>query len=111
MLTLFFTYLGTGILSIIVGIPLMQRRIKRNPWYGVRLPKTLADDRIWYEANAYGGRALCIAGIIQTAASIAFYLFCQHTGSVLLYVTACPIIVLVVWVVCVSSMMKYVNRL
>ncbi len=52
------------------SIPLIQRRIKPNPWYGFRVPKTLRDERIWYQANAYSGVLLFLSGAITTAAAI-----------------------------------------
>lgn len=54
--------LAVGILFLIVGFPLMQRKIKRNRWYGVRFPSTLSDDAVWFPVNEQGGRYLVVLG-------------------------------------------------
>ncbi len=51
-----------GLLFIALSIPLAQRRIGPNRWYGFRTRKTLGSSEIWYPANAYAGRLLCNAG-------------------------------------------------
>jgi uncharacterized membrane protein len=56
--------LGIGALSIVVGIPLASRRVPPNRWYGLRIPATLADEHVWYEANAVTGRDLIVVGIV-----------------------------------------------
>jgi uncharacterized membrane protein len=55
-------FVGTGLLLVALGWPLARRRIKPNRWYGVRLPATFADERVWYEANALAGRDMMLLG-------------------------------------------------
>src|SRR5690348_878345 len=64
-------YLITGLMFMGISIPLIQRKIKPNPWYGFRVPKTLQDERIWYQANAYSGVLLFLSGTITAIAAIA----------------------------------------
>jgi len=45
-------------LSIVCAIPLAQRKVKMNRWYGIRVRKTLTSHENWEKINAYGGRAL-----------------------------------------------------
>lgn len=52
----------SGLVLVGVGIPLMRRRVPPNPWYGVRFPSTLADERTWYAVNERSGRDLLILG-------------------------------------------------
>jgi hypothetical protein len=54
---------AAGVLIIGLGIPLWRRRIAPNWTYGVRFPATLADERVWYEINARGGRDLVFIGL------------------------------------------------
>jgi len=54
---------ATGPLLVALGIPLMRRRVRPNIWYGVRTRDTLADERVWYEVNAMGGRDLVVLGV------------------------------------------------
>jgi len=54
-----------GVVFVGLGIPLAQKRVAPNHWYGLRVPATLADETIWYEANARTGKDLLwLAGIV-----------------------------------------------
>jgi uncharacterized membrane protein len=53
--------IGVAVVTALIALPLALRKIPRNRLYGVRTRRTLADDRVWYEANAYGGRCLMVA--------------------------------------------------
>ena len=56
--------LALGALTIAIGIPLADRRVPRNRWYGVRTRTTLGDQHIWYEVNALAGRDLVVLGVV-----------------------------------------------
>jgi uncharacterized membrane protein len=51
---------ATGCLCLVLGFPLMLRKVRMNRWYGVRLPKSFASDENWYKINEYGGRQLML---------------------------------------------------
>jgi uncharacterized membrane protein len=55
------------VVMIPLGIPMMLRKIKPNLIYGFRTRKTLSDPEIWYEANAYAGKAMVVAGTVSLA--------------------------------------------
>jgi uncharacterized membrane protein len=55
-------FVCTGLLLVGLSIPLLLRRVKPNGWYGFRVRKTLSDERIWYESNAYMAKWLLISG-------------------------------------------------
>ncbi len=57
-------YILTGLLLIGVSVPLVRRRVRPNPLYGFRTPKTLGDEEIWYDANEFSGRMLLRAGAV-----------------------------------------------
>jgi SdpI/YhfL family protein len=57
-------FLGVGVLSVAVGIPLAKRRVPRNRWYGLRIAATFASEQVWYEANAAMGRDLIALGCV-----------------------------------------------
>ena len=64
------------ILAAVIGalsVPLILRKVGRNVVYGVRTRKTLSDDAIWYEANAYGGWALLLASVAMAAAACVLF--------------------------------------
>lgn len=69
LLALFFV--GGGLLLIAISIPLIQRRVKPNSWYGFRTPTTLSNEAIWYDANAYAGRWLLAVGTVGLVTAIA----------------------------------------
>ena len=48
----------SGLLLIVLAIPLWLRRVPPNKLYGVRFRSTLADSETWYEINARAGRNL-----------------------------------------------------
>ena len=55
---------GVAALTALIALPLALRQIPRNRLCGVRTRRTLADDRVWYETNAYGGRCLIVASAV-----------------------------------------------
>jgi hypothetical protein len=71
MLTwLVLTFVVTGLVFIVLSIPMIQRKVKPNRWYGFRVPKTLNNPDIWYEANAYMGRWLFAMGAITVVLAV-----------------------------------------
>lgn len=63
-------FIGTGVLLIALSIPLIRRRVRPNALYGLRVPATLSDEVVWYEANARSGRDLCILGCVQVLVAV-----------------------------------------
>lgn len=61
-LNIVFLYLGLLIVGL--SVPMILRCVTPDPWYGFRTPKTLADEGVWYAANAYSGRLLLMLGAI-----------------------------------------------
>ena len=52
----------TGLLLIVLAVPLIRRRVPMNRWYGVRIPRAFASEANWYAINEVGGRWLAGAG-------------------------------------------------
>lgn len=67
-----------GLLIIVLAIPLAQRRVPPNRWYGIRLPSTLADEGVWYAANARAGRDMIVVGTVVTLLALAAPLALPH---------------------------------
>jgi SdpI/YhfL family protein len=59
-----------GVVFVLLGVPLAQRRIGRNTWYGYRLRTTLRDDDVWYPVNERGGRHLVVLGSSQIVVAL-----------------------------------------
>jgi len=64
-------FIGIGLLSLAGGLPMADRRIPPNRWYGVRIRETFADETIWYEVNAQAGRGLALLGLGTVVAAVA----------------------------------------
>jgi hypothetical protein len=61
---------AVGLIMIGLAVPLIRRRVAPNGVYGLRVPATIADKSVWYEANARFGRDLAAFGIIQICAAV-----------------------------------------
>ena len=66
-------FVAVGLLYVALGVPLLRRRVKRNAWYGLRVGETLANDEVWYEANAACGKQFIILGASEALLAIALY--------------------------------------
>jgi uncharacterized membrane protein len=66
------TSLGLALLFLVLGIPLMLGKVKRNGVYGARFPATLVDDRVWDVVNRKTGFLFvaggAVAGIVDLLA-------------------------------------------
>jgi hypothetical protein len=53
-----------GPILLLVSVPLMLRWVPPNHVYGFRIPATLRDKSVWYDANALSGRHLFVLGLV-----------------------------------------------
>jgi len=60
---------------ILLAVPLILKKVPRNGIYGFRVKATLEDDVVWYEANAYFGRAFLAASLLSAALIVLLYGF------------------------------------
>lgn len=67
----------TGVLFVVLGIPMATGRVPPNRWYGFRTARTLASERVWYAANRLQGIDLCVAGAVSTVAAILFFVLAK----------------------------------
>ncbi len=67
------TILAVDAVLALISIPLLLRKVPRNVIYGYRTRSTLADDFIWYEANAHFGRGLLIACLVSALAVLFIF--------------------------------------
>ena len=78
---LFLVGAGAGGLMVVLAVPMILQRVKPNPWYGFRTRKTLSDEKIWYAANKYAGKALLMAGAVITVTSLVMYPVARPAAS------------------------------
>ena len=83
----FFTVLGLSIALILVAIPLALGKVPPNVVYGFRTRATLADEEVWYDANAYFGRRLIVACLCGVLAAWALYVLKPFPPDVFLPVS------------------------
>lgn len=53
-----------GVALMCLSWPLAKRKIRRNHWYGIRIPAAFESEERWLEINQYGGRLLIGWGIV-----------------------------------------------
>lgn len=56
-------HLLAGIAAVAAALPLIQGKVKMNPWYGVRIPAAFESEERWFELNRYGGWLLFAWGV------------------------------------------------
>lgn len=83
----FFTILACSGLLILIAVPLAFRKIPRNIAYGFRTRATMANDEIWYEANAHFGRGLIASTVCGALVACAIYVLQPFSREVFLPVS------------------------
>jgi uncharacterized membrane protein len=98
-----------GFLSIVLGVPLAGRRVPRNRWYGLRVPATFADERIWYEANARCGNGMVLLGLVIVVVAAGLPMVAAPPLAV--YAMVCTGVLAVGSSACVARGWRLANRL
>jgi uncharacterized membrane protein len=63
-------FAAVGLLFIGLSVPLILGRVPPNHLYGCRTERTLADPKLWYEANRVSGKDFLTAGVLVLTASL-----------------------------------------
>src|SRR3954470_14214204 len=71
-----------GLLLIVIGWPMAARRIRPNRWYGLRIPATFADEKVWYEANAVTGRDMMALGAFLATVALGLPLLANFRSGI-----------------------------
>jgi uncharacterized membrane protein len=66
-------FVAAGALLSGLSVPLLLGKIRPNPIYGFRVPKTFSDPEIWYAVNRYSARRLLVAGLTMVVAPVLLY--------------------------------------
>ena len=67
------TILICSVVFSLLSIPLILRRVPRNPVYGYRSRVTLSDDALWYKINAYFGMRFLVATLLSACVAVALH--------------------------------------
>jgi hypothetical protein len=62
-----YVHIGIGLLLAVFSVPLIQGRIPRNCWYGIRTRKAFSSEENWYAVNGYGGKLFLAFGVFLFA--------------------------------------------
>lgn len=102
-------YIGSGLLLTLLSIPLIQRRVKPNPWYGFRVRQTLENPDIWYAVNAYAGQRLLWVGLATIVIAGGLYLLPGLNLG--LYALLCTGLILALLAVTLFQSFRYLKTL
>ena len=105
----FFTILGCSALMLLVAVPLALRKIPRNLAYGFRTRATMANDEIWYDANAYFGRGMIASTLCGTLVAYVIYRLQPFSPEVFLPVSV--LVLVAPSVVAAIATARYVRTL
>jgi SdpI/YfhL protein family len=109
MIILMMLFLFSGLLLAALSIPMIMGKIPPNGLYGFRVKKTLDNLEIWYPVNAYSGKWLLAASLVQSLTAVVAFYIPGITLDVYAY------IVLAVWVVVFSAALtasiRYLNSM
>lgn len=83
--------LVTGLLLILVSIPLILRKVGPNQVYGVRVRKAFASEANWYAINAVGGKWMAGAGIVLALAGACVMFWPPTTLAGVLIASLAPV--------------------
>jgi uncharacterized membrane protein len=93
---------------IAMAIPLIERKVKPNGWYGFRTPWTMSDPDIWYPVNEFGGRRFLWVGVTEIVAAVILFFIPQL--SIDAYCWGVLAAVLLALVVTGIQMIRYLRR-
>jgi uncharacterized membrane protein len=79
------TYASTGLLFIVISIPLIIGKVPPNGLYGFRVRKTLENPKTWYAVNRIAGIDLCITGAVITIAALLLKLLLPDSETMLFF--------------------------
>ena len=84
---------GAGVITLLVCLPLIYRKIPMNRFYGIRIPEAFTSDHRWYEVNAYGGRQLAWSACVIIVVGLVGFVVPVHIFSAYALVAAGVIVV------------------
>ncbi len=108
-LTMLIMQATSSTLLIGLSIPLIRRMVPPNHWYGFRVPQTLRDPFVWYEANAYSGKCMLGAAVAMLVGAVVLYAVPTLDGPG--YATACAVVALGAIAVAVILSVRFLGRI
>ena len=109
MTTLLILYLASGVLLMLLSLPLLWGKIPPNGLYGFRVRATLENPSIWYPANKFAAKRLLWSGAVFVAAAVVLYFI--PGISVDVYSLGCLFVFAVSFVIGLVQSVRYVRAL
>jgi hypothetical protein len=107
---LFMLFLGVGCVFCLISLPLLFGMIGPNPFYGLRVKKTLDDPAAWYPANRLGAVWMMGATVLLMVVAFAGYALFPRMGFVA-YALTCLAALIVGYGVAITRMLVYLRKL
>jgi hypothetical protein len=86
-----------GPVLLALSIPFMLRWIPRNYAFGFRIVATLANDSVWYDANARFGRHTFLLGLFMVALEFVLPIAIRNQVLATVAMVGLPILTVVNW--------------
>lgn len=91
-----FSHVSVAVLTILLAIPLLQRKVKMNKLYGVRFKKSFESEENWYKINEYGARQLILWSIpLAIIGVVTLFLPLKENATVTIIVAFAPLILVI----------------
>ncbi|MBN2168450.1 MAG: SdpI family protein [Actinobacteria bacterium] len=102
----------TGILFVVLGIPLVLEKVPPNYIYGARINKYVFQDKeIWYAVNKETGQQISGYGVVLLLIAGTTVPFIGNVGAQLITTIAVGILMLVLAIVLLVRGIKTSNRM
>lgn len=72
-----------GLLCIALAIPLIRGQVRRNGFYGIRVPAAFQSDDAWFAINRYGGRRLALWAVPMVVVGVVCLFLPLRTNTAL----------------------------
>ncbi|HYG24882.1 MAG TPA: SdpI family protein [Verrucomicrobiae bacterium] len=101
-------FLILGIVTLLLVLPLVFRKVPMNRYYGFRTKAAFQSEQNWYEINARGGRMMAWGSLaILLVGAIGFFIPEKYT---LLYIGGALIVIAIAIVVPLVSFIGWQRR-
>ncbi len=85
-------YLAVAVLIVVAAVPLLLGWVRRNSWYGIRIPAAFESEASWLRVNRYGARCLLAwAAALALLGAVCLLLPTRLEGLALLGVVLAPL--------------------
>ena len=68
-------YFILSAILFVSGYILYNQKVSRNSFFGVRFPKSLKSDKLWYSINQYGGKRMMIWSVVYFVLGCLYVIF------------------------------------